>query len=124
LSINFVWRKRLFMGMDNNRTDRFGRTLALAGPASPAPGFVHFRTIYAIMLHSLNGQIRTEFLAYHAILGRVPRQTAGAIHPGRADGQGPFSFQRKTANGARRTDACANPAPFIAVAPTEIQAGR
>jgi hypothetical protein len=124
LSINFAWHGRLSMGMDHNRRGRFSRTVALAGPAPPAQGFIHFRTIDAVMLHNPNGLVRAEFVAHHAILLLVPRQTAGAIHPGRANGQDPFGFQRQTSNGTRRTDARANLAPFITVALAEIQAGR
>ena len=86
LSINFAWRVRLFMGMDHNRTNRFGRTVALAGPTPPTQGFIHFRTIDAVMLHNPNGLVGTVFVAHHAVLGLVPRQTVTAIHPGRANG--------------------------------------
>ena len=124
LSIYFEWRGRLLTGMDHNRPGRFRRTMALAGPASPALGFIHFRTINAVMLDNPNSLVGAEFVTDHAILGLFPCQTAGTIHPGHADGQSPLGFQRKTANGARRTYARAAPAPFIAIAPAEIQAGR
>ena len=79
-------QRRLFAGMDDDGTNRFGWALALAGPATPAHGFVHFRTIDAVMLQNINGLVGTEFVANHAVLGIVPRQAAGAINPGRANG--------------------------------------